>query len=148
MSAQATLVTPQQLIAAAKAPTLAYNEKDWAALRAAVTPDFIYDEVATQRKVQGVDQVTTLFQGWATAFPDSRATFHGAVAAGNTVVLEVTWAGTHQGPLETGGAPLAPTGKRIEIRACMLLELAGEKARLQRHYFDMATLLRQIGADA
>jgi steroid delta-isomerase-like uncharacterized protein len=148
MSPPSTLVPPQQLIAAAKAPTVAYNEKDWAALRAAITPDIVYDEVPTQRKVEGADQVTTLFQGWAAAIPDSRATFHGAVAAGNTVVLEVTWTGTHQGPLETPAGPLAPTGKRIEVRACMLLELSGEKVRLQRHYFDMGTLLRQIGADA
>jgi predicted ester cyclase len=95
-----------------------------------------------------VDQSTALFQGWAAAFPDSRATFHGAVAAGNTVVLEITWAGTHQGPLETPGGRLAPTGKRIEIRACMVLELSGEQVRIERHYFDMATLLRQIAADA
>lgn len=148
MSSQATLVPPHQLIATAKAPTIAYNEKDWAALRAAVTPDFVYDEIPTQRKVQGVDQATTLFQGWAAAFPDSRATFHGAVAAGNTVVLEVTWAGTHQGPLETPAGRLAPTGKRIEIRACKVLELSGEQVRVERHYFDMTTLLRQIGADA
>ncbi len=146
MSAPSTLVPPQQLIAAAKAPTIAYNDKDWAALRAAVTPDFIYDEVATQRKVQGVDQATTIFQGWAAAFPDSRGTFHGAIASGDTVVLEVTWEGTHQGTLQTPDGTIAPTGRRIEIRACMLVELTGEKVRLQRQYFDMATLLRQVGA--
>ena len=65
MPVQTTLVSPQQLIAAAKAPTIAYNDKNWAAVRAAVTPDFTYDEVATQRKVQGADQAIALYQGWA-----------------------------------------------------------------------------------
>src|SRR5687767_4105821 len=79
MPGQSTLATPQQLITAAKAPTLAYNDKNWAAVRAAVTGDFTYDEVATQRKVQGADQAIALFQGWAAAFPDSRGTFHSAI---------------------------------------------------------------------
>ncbi|MGH7631049.1 MAG: ester cyclase [Gemmatimonadales bacterium] len=146
MSAPSTLVPPQQLIAAAKAATIAYNNKDWAALRAAVTPDFIYDEVGTQRKVQGVEQAITLFQGWAAAFPDSRGTFGAAIASGNTVALEVTWEGTHQGTLQTPDGTVAPTGKRFEIRACLVMELTGEKVSLQRQYFDMATLLRQLGA--
>jgi steroid delta-isomerase-like uncharacterized protein len=146
MPAQSTLTSPQQLITAAKAPTVAYNDKDWAAVRAAVTADFTYDEVATQRKVQSADQAIALYQGWAAAFPDSRGTFHSAIASNNTVVLEVTWEGTHQGTLQTPDGAVAPTGRRIEIRACQVLELTGDKVSLQRHYFDMATLLRQIGA--
>ena len=52
MPAQSTMLSPQQLIDAAKAPTLAYNQKDWKAVRASITQDFIYDEVGTGRKVQ------------------------------------------------------------------------------------------------
>src|SRR5205823_3512365 len=85
------MMSQQSLVDAAKAPTIAYNNKDWKAVKAAVTPDFLYDEVATQRKIQGVDQVIAAWQGWGTAFPDSKATFHNAYASGDTVVLEVTW---------------------------------------------------------
>jgi SnoaL-like polyketide cyclase len=65
----------------------------------------------------GVEQVTALWQGWATALPDSKATFHKAVVSGETVLLEVTWNGTHTGPLQTPTGSLAATGKRIELRA-------------------------------
>lgn len=145
MSAQTTLIPEQQLVEAAKAPELAYNEKNWDAFRASVTPDFMYDEVATQRKVQGVDQALAVWQGWATAFPDSKATFHSAFVSGNTVTLEVTWQGTHQGPLQTSQGPIAPTGRRISLRACMVVELAEQKAKEERHYFDLATLMQQLG---
>jgi predicted ester cyclase len=37
------------------------------------------------------------------------------------------------------------TGKPIEIRACIISEISGDKARSQRHYFDMLTLLEQLG---
>jgi steroid delta-isomerase-like uncharacterized protein len=145
MPAQSTMLSPQQLIDAGKAPTLAYNQKDWNAVRASITPDFIYDEVGTGRKVQGVDQTITLFKGWAEAIPDSKATVDNAVASGNTVLLELTWRGTHSGPLQTPKGSFAATGKKIEIRACAVVELVNGKAKVQRHYFDMATLLQQLG---
>lgn len=146
MPAQSTLIPPQQLIDATKATVLAYNEKNWDAIRSSLAADFTYDEVGTRRRVQGVEETIALWQGWAKAFSDSRATIHSALASGNTVVIELTWQGTHNGPLETPAGPLAATGKRIEIRACQVTELANGKLKLQRHYFDMATLLQQVGA--
>jgi steroid delta-isomerase-like uncharacterized protein len=145
MPTQSTMVPPQQLIDAAKAPFLAFNDKDWTAVRAAITPDFVYDEVPTTRKVQGADETIAVWQGWATAFPDSRATFHRELASGNTVVLEHTWNGTHSGPLQTATGTIPATGKSINVRACAVMEIARDKVTLQRHYFDMATLLQQLG---
>lgn len=129
----------------AKAPLLAYNEKNWDAVRASISADFAYDEVATGRKAQGIDDVIALWQGWATALPDSKAAISSALVSGDAVVLEVTWQGTHTGPLQTPAGPIAATGKRINLRACAVTQVAGEKATGQRHYFDMATLLQQLG---
>jgi steroid delta-isomerase-like uncharacterized protein len=145
MATQSTITPPQQLIDAAKALIQAYNDKNWNAVRASITPNFAYDEVGTGRKAQGADQVIALWQGWAKAMPDSRGTVNSAVAGGSTVALELTWQGTHNGPLETPNGPLAATGKRFEIRACQVTEMVGDKAKAQRHYFDMATLLQQLG---
>ncbi|HEY7636116.1 MAG TPA: ester cyclase [Gemmatimonadales bacterium] len=145
MPAKTTLLSPQQLIEAAKAPFAAYNEKNWDKIRTLLASDISYDEVATQRKAQGIDQVLTLWQAWATALPDSKCTFDNAVASGDTAVIEVTWRGTHKGQLQTPKGPLAPTGKRIEIRACNVIQMDGEKAKSQRQYFDMVTMLQQLG---
>ena len=89
------------LINAAKQPFIAYGEKDWDKVTAAVTSDFTYDEVASGRHPSGIDQVLDVWKGWATAFPDSKPAFHGALVSGNNVVLEVTWSGTHSGPMAT-----------------------------------------------
>ena len=139
------MLSPQQLIEAAKAPILAYNKKDWSAVRSSITQDFIYDEIGTRRKVQGSEQTITLWQGWAEAIPDSKATVDNAVASGDTVLLELTWRGTHSGPLQTPKGSFAATGKKIEIRACAVIELVNGKAKQQRHYFDMTTMLQQLG---
>jgi steroid delta-isomerase-like uncharacterized protein len=147
MAAQATMLSPQQLIEAAKAPLITYGRKDWNGVRASITPNFVYDEVATGRTAQGADAALELWRGWATAFPDSAATFHSALVSGATVVLELTWNGTHTGPMETPKGLIAATGKTIEVRACNVVEVAADtgRAKLQRHYFDLATLLQQIG---
>ena len=138
-------MSQQSLIDAAKAPIIAYGKKDWDGVRAAIAAGFVYDEVATHRRMEGVDQVIAGWQGWATALPDSKATIGNAFVSGDTVVLEVTWHGTHKGPLQTPTGQIAATGKPIEIRACQVFKIAGDKAQSMRQYFDMETMMQQLG---
>jgi len=133
------------LIDAAKAPALAYGDKNWDKLRSAVTSDHRYDEVATQRNANGADAFVDLCRGWAAAFPDSKPDFRNAVAGGDTVVLELTWTGTHTGPLATPNGEVAPTGRSINIRAVQVVEVRDGKAASTRQYFDMATMMSQLG---
>jgi steroid delta-isomerase-like uncharacterized protein len=136
----------QTLIDAAKASVVAYNEKNWDAVTKAVTNDIEYDEVGTNRKLVGTSDVIAAWKGWATALPDSKATFDAAYASGNTVTLELTWHGTQSGPLQTPAGSIPASGKKINVRAVQIVELTPEgKTRRVRHYFDMATLLTQLG---
>jgi steroid delta-isomerase-like uncharacterized protein len=139
---------PQKSVAdTAKEQVIAYNEKDWDRARAALAPEVVYDEVGTHRKLKGVDDVLTAWKGWATAIPDSRATFHSETVSGNTAVLEITWSGTHSGPLNTGEREIPATGKKIELRAIQVVDVADDRVKSVRQYFDMGTLLQQIGVD-
>jgi len=137
---------PTSVIDTAKAQVIAYNDKNWDDVRKCAAAQLYYDEVATQRTARGVDDVIKLWQGWATALPDSRASFDKVAVSGNTVTLELTWRGTHKGPLKTPTGEIAPTGKNIEIRACQIVEVANDKVNSVRQYFDMGTLLKQLGA--
>jgi len=147
MSAQATKLSPQQVIDAAKAPMLAYGKKDWKAVVASITPDYVYDEVSTSRKVTGADAVLAIWKGWATAFPDSNAKINSVIASGNTAVIEATWLGTHTGPLETPNGPVPATGKHITWRTCIVVEIDAEtgKSNASRQYNDIGTLMQQLG---
>jgi steroid delta-isomerase-like uncharacterized protein len=135
----------QSSIDAAKAWILAFNAKDWDALDAASAPDITYDEVGTQRVIQGSSDYLAASKGWATAFPDAHATFGEAYASGDTAILEVTWRGTHLGPLQTPAGAVPATSKSIEIRACLVATVADQRVRMARHYFDMVTMLAQLG---
>jgi len=138
-------MSDQALVDAAKASILAYGQKDWDAVRGVVTPGVVYDEVSTNRKVRGIDDVLTIWKGWAAAFPDSKATFEHAHVSGNTVILELTWRGRHTGPLRTPAGEIPATGKPIELRACQIIDVADGKTQHIRQYFDMATLMAQLG---
>jgi steroid delta-isomerase-like uncharacterized protein len=139
---------PQKSVAdLAKEQIIAYNEKDWDRARATLAPEVVYEEIGTHRKLKGVDDVLTAWKGWATAIPDSRATFNSEFVSGNTAVLEVTWRGTHDGPLQTPDGEIAPTGKKIELRAIQVVDVDNDRVRSVRQYFDMGTLLDQIAVD-
>jgi steroid delta-isomerase-like uncharacterized protein len=97
--------------------------------------------------MQGVDKVIDVWKGWATAMPDSKATFTSETASGNTVVLEMTWRGTHKGPLKTPAGDIPATGKPFEMRACQVIDVVNDKVKSVRHYFDMGGLLKQLGVD-
>jgi len=70
----------------------------------------------------------------------------GAFSTGDTAALEVTWKGTHTGPLTTAEGTIPASGKRQETPAAILYTFEGDKIKERRHYFDSLTLLKQIGA--
>lgn len=135
----------QSLIDAAKRPVTAFCDKNWNEIRDSVSRNVQYEEIATHRKTSGVDQLIECWQGWSNAFPDSRAEFRNSIASGTTVVLELTWRGTHKGMLKTPTGKVESTGKSVEVPACLVTEIVDGKARSIRHYFDMATILQQLG---
>jgi steroid delta-isomerase-like uncharacterized protein len=137
--------TAQSAIEQAKLSVVAYNDKNWEAAKDALEPTAVYDEVATDRRLEGHNAILPAWKAWGVAFPDSQATFEGAIASDDTVVLELRWRGTHKGPLNLPTGKVDPTGKSIDMRACQIIELANGKTRSIRHYFDLATMLRQLG---
>jgi steroid delta-isomerase-like uncharacterized protein len=134
------------VIETAKASTVAYNDKNWDKMKAVFAEGGVYDEKGTGRRIQGIGQIIEAFQGWAKAIPDSKATFVAEYASGDTVVLEVVWKGVHGGPLQTRTGTIPASNKRIEVPACQVFKVEGGKIQSFTHYFDMVTLLTQIGA--
>jgi steroid delta-isomerase-like uncharacterized protein len=133
------------VIEIAKAAVTAYNEKDWNKIRDLLAIDAVYDEKATSRRLEGPGQIIEALQGWAQAFPDSKGSFIREFASDDTAVLELVWIGVHTGPLQTPTGAIPASNKPIEVPACELFRVEGKKIRTMSHYFDMVTLLKQIG---
>jgi len=135
----------QDLIRAARGVVDAFNASDWEQCKAALAPDSLYDEVATARRVEGVGDIIPCWQGWKEAMPDVKGSVTNAFATGNTVILEVTWQGTHTGPLVGPKGTVPATGKQQTTRASWVLNFDGGKIKESRHYFDMLSFMQQLG---
>jgi steroid delta-isomerase-like uncharacterized protein len=134
------------VIEIAKASITAYNDKNWSKAKDTIAADAVYDEKGTQRRIKGVDEIIEAWQGWAKAFPDSKGTFVREFASGDTAIIEVVWKGVHTGPLQTPMGTIPPSNKPIEVPACEVVLVEGGKIKSVSHYFDMLSLLTQIGA--
>jgi len=104
------------VIEIAKASITAYNDKDWSKAKDMLAADAVYDEKGTHRRIQGAGEIIDAWQGWAKAFPDSKATFVGEFASGNTAVLELVWKGVHTGPLQTPTGTIPASNSRSRCR--------------------------------
>ena len=136
----------QDLVGIASGVVDAFNAADWDRVVEPLAPDSVYNEIGTQRSLNGRDEILQALQGWKKAMPDVTGTITNSFSAGNTVTLEVTWNGTMTGPMETPDGTIPASGKSQTTPSAWVLEFEGEKIKESRHYFDMVTLLTQIGA--
>jgi steroid delta-isomerase-like uncharacterized protein len=136
--------TGTDLTQAAVAWVDTFNRADWDAFRDFTTPDVVYTETGTGRRVEGADALVEACQGWKAAFPDVAGTIRSAIGRGDTVALEITWEGTHDGALPTPGGVLEATGNRVRTEAAELIRFAGGRAQEVHHYIDLLSLLQQV----
>ena len=124
-----------------------FGAGDFDRLRSLLADDSYEEEHATQRRLEGADAQVDAARGWKEAFPDGRGTVEGAYVDGNTVTLEITWEGTQSGAMQTpDGQELPPSNRRANVKACQVMEIEEGKIKATRHYFDLMTVLQQIGA--
>jgi len=136
----------QELIDVAREEVEAFNAGNWDRYRELHAPDAVYEELATHRRVEGVDAIVETNREWREAFPDAKGTITNAVACGDTVTVEITWEGTQSGPLPVPGGDIPPSSRRAEVKAVQILEISDHRIKENRHYFDMMGMLQQLGA--
>lgn len=124
----------------------AFNRADWEKTRALTSPGVVYVETATGRRVQGIEAFIEVATAWRAAFPDAKGAVTSAIAAGDTAVIEITWTGTQTGALATPmGSSIPATGKKMDVTAVQIVHTSGGKITETRHYFDLMTMLTQLG---
>ncbi len=124
----------------------AFNVGDFEAFGAVLADDTIYDEPGTNRRFEGRDESVGAASGWKDAFSDVVGSIESMTSSGNTAIAEITWRGTHDGDMQTPEGPIAPTGNQVTVRSCMVSTAEDGEIKRTNHYFDLLTLLTQIGA--
>ena len=144
MTAPLTVSAADNAALARKAYDL-WNRRDFDGGAALCAPDVEVVNIATGQTFPGPEGVRRYQQSWATAFPDARVEVTHVIAAEDGAVVEFTGRGTHTGPLAGPQGEIPATGRPVEIRFCDVYEIRGGKIARQRTYFDLATLMRQLG---
>lgn len=105
------------------------------------TDDCVCEDVTLGVVNHGWEELRGFGQLFISGFPDVTFEMTSGFIAGDWAGGEWTMAGTHAGDLP--GLPA--TGKSVSIRGSSIAELKDGKIRRCSDYWDMATLLRQVG---
>jgi len=101
-----------------------------------------YEVVPLGDPVDGAADVRSLLSGLIEGFPDFHADIQHLHHSDSVVAAEVRMRGPQRGPW----AGIPPTGRRIDVPTLCLFVFEGDKLVCEKVYFDMATLMRQLGA--
>ena len=119
----------------------AWNSFDPGRVVDMLTEDHVYEDVTFAVVCRGAAETRGFFEGCYSAIPDIHFTLTSAAADSDRAALEWTMTGTHKGDLP--GLPA--TGKPFSVRGATVYEIAADKISVVRDYWDLATLLRQVG---
>ena len=142
-------MTDQELVEIATSFVVeAFNHNDWNKSKQALTPSALYNEVGMGREIRGADEIVHALQVWKQAMPDVKGTVTNAFAKDSMAVLEVRWEGTQTGPLDGPDGTIPASGRRQVTPSAWVFDFEGDKIAESRNYFDMYSLLKQVGAIA
>ena len=133
----------EAIIAEIHAHIAAENSQDLAALLDGMTDDcFNLIVPDPHRLYAGPEEVARRYRGLWTTFPDLKVEMRRIVSVQeDSAVSEHTLSGTQRGSLF--GVP--PTGKFVEVETAVIWDIVDGRIRGETVYFDVATMLRQIG---
>lgn len=122
-----------------------YNRRDFDSALKNIDKNVEIVNVALNTTLRGPDGFRQFMQGWETAFPDSKVDVKNIFASEDFVVVEFTGKGTHKGVLWTPDGELPATGKPLNLNFCDIHTVKDGKITRMKSYYDLATILHQIG---
>jgi steroid delta-isomerase-like uncharacterized protein len=138
MSEKENLASVERIFASLNSRDLRSNDDLYA-------PGYKYEAPGAPGAIN-LDQAREYVQGFITAFPDLHFELKTKVAQGDFVAVAWVSTGTHTGPLRTPtGDSIPPTNKKVTGTGGSFYEFKNGKIINSQLYWDMATLLAQIG---
>ena len=103
-------------------------------------PQYSYTGGDGQRQ-EGAEAGIAVADMYTAAFPDVKLEIKQTHVTGDVVIVEFVASGTHQGEL----MGIAPTGRKMSMPVCIVLEIRDGKIYAEREYLDMAHMMQQLG---
>ena len=118
-----------------------FNQGNLDAAEEIVTPDFVLHDPNIPEEPRGPDGLKRFVAIYRDAFPDIEFTVEDQVAEGENAATRWVARGTHRGEL----MGIAPTGKRVEVRAFTLHRFSGGKIAEDWAHYEALDVVRQLG---
>jgi predicted ester cyclase len=122
----------------------AFNAHDMEALARDSAPD-IEATAPGDIKLKGPQAVKEYNQNFVTAFPDVRVEAKNIFTAGNTVIVEGVFTGTHGGTLKTPMGDVPATGRKVRGEYIQILEVDRGLVKRDNLLYDQVQLMTQLG---
>ena len=122
----------------------ALNANDERRLRATYADDAV-GEAPGSARLEGGDAIAGYALVWMHAFPDARQTILNELVAGDWVVQEFSFSGTHTGTLASPDGDIPPTNRSVTGRGVQIQRIDSSKIVEEHVYFDQVEILEQLG---
>jgi len=128
-----------------EAGTDAFNAHDFDAFASLLTDDVVFEAPGAPRR-SGRAECAAFYRTWIDAFPDARVHVDAVhEAAGDVIVEEGRFLGTHDGVLPTPTGDLPASGRSVEVPYVHVLRFRDGRHAFLGLTFDRLLLLEQLG---
>jgi steroid delta-isomerase-like uncharacterized protein len=122
----------------------AFNDHDESRIRELNAENTVF-EAPGDVHVEGREAATQYAMAWLNAFPDARLNVKNELVAGDWVVQEFTFEGTHEGTLGGQAGEIPATHRRLNGRGVQIFRVENDAVVDTRLYYDQVQLLTQLG---
>jgi len=122
----------------------AFNAHDEERMRELTAEDAVIEAPGDVR-IEGRDATVGYAMTWINAFGDARIDVHDELAAGDWVVQEFVFSGTHTAPLQSPMGEIPATNRSLRGRGVQIFRVQDGTVGDTRLYFDQVEVMTQLG---
>lgn len=118
-----------------------FNSRNWDRYRELLHAEYSYTGGDGNQMKGGPEVGIGVAQMFANAMSDAKISVTKVYAAGDTALVEFIGSGTHDGDFQG----IAPTGRKLTMPVCDVIEFRDGKIYAEREYMDMMHMMQQLG---
>ena len=122
----------------------AFNAHDEERMRELTAENAVFEAPGDVR-LEGRDAGVGYAMSWINAFPDARIDVHDELEAGDWVVQEFVFSGTHTAPMESPMGEIPATNRSLSGRGVQIFRIEAGMVADTRLYFDQMDVMTQLG---
>jgi steroid delta-isomerase-like uncharacterized protein len=122
----------------------AFNAHDEGRMRELTADDAVI-EAPGDTRLEGGDATVGYAMAWLSAFPDARIDVHDEHVAGDWVVQEFVFSGTHTAPLPSPMGEIPATNRSLRGRGVQIFRVQDGAVADTRLYYDQVEVMTQLG---